>query len=156
MITCNFEDGHPAELRHAVVDVVVGRNDEILLEKRAKKLVEGGKWALAGGYMDRDETVTDTVHREVMEETGYEITDLVFAEVISNPKRKGEDRQNVAMVFFAQATTKTGESDWESDEVKWFKLDNLPPDSEIAFDHLETIELYKTYRAKPFPLPLVK
>ena len=57
MITCAFEDGHPARLRHVVVHAVVEREGALLLVRRAAHLLEGGKWGLPGGFVDRDETV---------------------------------------------------------------------------------------------------
>jgi ADP-ribose pyrophosphatase YjhB (NUDIX family) len=56
MINCQFEDGCPVKLRHACVDVIVLRDNKILLLKRAAKypgMPEVGKWGLVGGYMDR-------------------------------------------------------------------------------------------------------
>ena len=154
MIKCEFENGHQAKLRHTTLGAIVVRGDEILLEKRTKSLLEGGKWGIPGGYMELNETIPEALKREVHEETGWEIDDLKLAFVNSNPDRPGEDRQNVDHIFFATATKKTGEGDWESDDVKWFKLDNLP--HEIAFDHQQSIDLYLKYRQKPFPLPILK
>jgi hypothetical protein len=45
-------------------------------------------------------------------------------------------------VYTANAVKETGKHDWESDEVKWFDLNNLPKPEEIAFDHYDTIQLY--------------
>ena len=71
--------------------------------------------------------------------------------MLDRPDRKGEDRQNVAFVFVCEPGEKTGKSDWESSEQKWFKLNNLPKESEIAFDHLQTINLYLKYKNDTFP-----
>jgi hypothetical protein len=50
MITCYFEDGNKALLRHTVVDVLVlNDKNELLMVKRTAKLVEGGKWGIIGG-----------------------------------------------------------------------------------------------------------
>ena len=71
MINCEFENGNKASLRHVVVDNLVLKDGKILLVKRTGKLLEGGKWGLAGGYVDRDETVKEAAKREILEETGY-------------------------------------------------------------------------------------
>jgi len=70
MITCTFENGNRASLRHVVVDNLVLQGDRILLVKRAVQLIEGGKWGLVGGFVDRDETIRQAAAREIMEETG--------------------------------------------------------------------------------------
>ena len=71
MITCRFENGRSATLRHVVVHAVVERGGALLLVKRAPTLSEGGKWGLPGGFLDRDERLVDGVLRELREETGW-------------------------------------------------------------------------------------
>jgi 8-oxo-dGTP diphosphatase len=155
MITCTFEDGNKASLRHTVVDVIVLKDEQLLMVKRAAKLLNGGKWALVGGYVDRDENIEQAAKREVLEETGWQIKDLVLLRIIDRPTRKGEDRQNICFVFFATATEKTGEPDWESDEQKWIGWEELPAEDSIAFDHAETISVYRQYLKENTPLPII-
>lgn len=95
-------------------------NTQILLAKRAVGQLEGGKWCLPGGYMERDETTVQTSKREVYEETGYEIIDVIFLKFNDNPDRPGEDRQNVNFLYLGIASKQTGTPDDESSEVRWF------------------------------------
>ena len=155
MINCTFENGHQTSLRHAVVTVLVIKDGKILLTKRSLKLLEGGKWGLTGGYMDRDENAEQTGRREVYEESGWTIRNLQLLVIRTNPDRPKEDRQNVSLVYFAEGIEKTGESDWEVDEVRWFPLTKLPPAKEMAFDHLDDIKLYKKYLGDSFSLPVL-
>ena len=153
MITCTFEEGQKTSLRHAVVDAVVIKDSQILLVKRTGKLLEGGKWALAGGFVERDETVSQAAKREILEETGWTTKDLYVLMINSNPNRPKEDRQNISFVFACTADEKTGQSDWESDEVKWFSFSGLPPAEEIAFDHLDYINFYLKSQSEAIELP---
>lgn len=155
MIVCEFEDGDKAKLRHVIIDAIVVKDSKILLVKRTKKLLEGGKWAVIGGFMNRDENIFQTVEREVFEETGWKIDNITLFRIKHWPDRRNEDRQNVGFTFFANAIKKEGNNDWESDDVKWFLLDELPLKEEIAFDHSEDIELYKKYLRDNFSLPLL-
>jgi len=155
MITCNFEDGNEALLRHLVVDTLVLKDNKILMVKRTGKLLEGGKWGLVGGFVDRDETSAQAAAREVMEETGWEVKDLVLLKINDSPNRPKEDRQNIAFVYFCTATNKVGDADWESDEQRWFEWNDLPDKADIAFDHSDNIELYKKYIKKTFTLPVM-
>lgn len=155
MISCEFEDGGKASLRHVIVDTLVIKDNKILLVRRTAKLLENGKWGLTGGFMNRDETTAETAAREVMEETGWKVKNLRLLRINDRSDRPKEDRQNVAFVYFCAAVEKTGEADWESDEQKWFDLDDLPPKEEVAFDHADSIELYKKYLKEPFELPVV-
>lgn len=143
MITCTFEDGGQASLRHVVVDSLVLKDGQILLVKRArKKLLEGGKWGLVGGFVDRDETTAEAATREVMEETGWVVADIRLLWVNDRPDRPHEDRQNIAFVYVCTATEKTGEPDDESEEQRWFAFDEIPPTDQLAFDHAANIKRY--------------
>ena len=156
MITCSFENGNRASLRHVVVDNLVLQGDRILLVKRAATLIEGGKWGLVGGFVDRDETIRQAVAREIMEETGYEIGDVTLFRIIDTPDRPGEDRQNIAFVHLCVAGRQTGTPDWESTEVRWFSLSALREEREFAFDHYSNIRLYREFLAGGFTLPLFR
>lgn len=153
MITCKFENGNENSLRHVVVDALVLKENKILLIKRTGKILEGGKWGLIGGFVERDETLRDAIKREVQEESGYKIKNIKLLTVIDSPNRPKEDRQNIAFVFICEAFEKQGDSDWEVDDQKWFNLSNLPPKEEFAFDHHENIELYLSHIKNKTLLP---
>lgn len=146
MITCYFEGAKkPAYLRHVVVDMLVVDGGKILLVKRGGEdwYLEKGKWALPGGYLDRDETGQQAAVREAREETGYEAKVVKLLRVVDNPNRPNEDqRQNVALVYLMKPLKKVGIPDDEISEIKWFDLNQLPPPKDFAFDHLETIKKY--------------
>lgn len=143
MLTCTFEHGATASLRHVTIDALIIQDGKVLMVKRAKHLNEGGKWALVGGFVERDETIEQAVQREVMEEAGYEINQLKLFLIRDNPGRPHEDRQNISFVYTCNAIKKVAEHDDEVDEVKWFDLDELPPDDQIAFDHADDLAKYK-------------
>jgi ADP-ribose pyrophosphatase YjhB (NUDIX family) len=154
MITCAFEDGNEALLRHAVVDTIVIKDNKVLLVKRTAKLLEGGKWGLVGGFVERDETLAEAAAREILEETGWEVKDLTLLAINDKPDRPKEDRQNIAFVYFCTATEKTGEADWESDDQQWFAWSELPEEEQIAFDHAHNIKLYQRYVKESLSLPV--
>lgn len=143
MITCQFENGHrTTTLRHVTVDAIIMKANKILLTKRSLNLLGGGKWAIPGGFMDRDETAAQAILREVLEETGYTGTVIKLLEIRDNPKRADDDRQNITFVYLVeplkQVTTLLDVN--EVTELRWFPLHQLPPASDMAFDHLEIIE----------------
>lgn len=158
MISCTFENGSNTSLRHITVNVIVIKDGRILMGKRGtykgKPIIESGKWALIGGFFDRDETLVQAAKREVLEETGWKIDTVNLFRINDNPNRPKEDRQNVDMIFLAQATEKVGKPDEEVTETEWFSFDNLPPRDQIAFDHVDSIELYQKYLKEHMHLPL--
>lgn len=159
MITCYFENNNKANLRHVTVDAIVVKNNRILLEKRGalngKPILESGKWALPGGFMERNENLIEATKREVLEECGWEIDNLILFKINDRPDRPKEDRQNVSMIFVANAVRQTGSSDEEAVDVMWIDLDKLPPEDEFAFDHFNNIKLYIKYLKEDFPIPLL-
>jgi len=158
MITCSFENGNKTSLRHVTVNAIVVKNNQILFGKRGtfngKPILESGKWGLLGGFFGRDENLVDAVKREVMEESGWEIDNLKLFRINDNPKRPKEDRQNVDIIFIANAVKQIKNSDEEVSKLQWFDLDELPTKEEIAFDHGDAIELYKKYLKENFQLPI--
>lgn len=154
MITCVFEDGGKASLRHVVVHAIVEHEGKLLLVKRAPTLLEGGKWSLPAGFLERDESASKAILRELLEETGWEgqITSIFF--IKTDPNRPHEDRQNVAFYFLVSVTKKVRDGDWESTDVSWFPIDSLPSLDSLAFDHGEAIEKYLAYKKEPHALPL--
>lgn len=155
MLTCAFENGNTASLRHVTVDGLLLKEGKVLLTKRTGKLLEGGKWGLVGGYVERDETVKEAIKREALEESGLVVENITLLTIRDNPDRPKEDRQNISFVFFCDATEKVKESDWEVDDQLWFDFNELPPEEEIAFDHYQNIKLYKEYLAKKLSLPVL-
>ena len=144
MIQCVFENGSTNSLRHVTVGcIMLNSRNEILLAKRSMNLLEAGKWCLLGGYMERDETTVECCIREAEEESGWTIKNIQLLRFNDNPNRPKEDRQNVEFVYFAQVDKLVGIPDDESSELKWFKLDQLPNEDEMAFDHLDNIDVYK-------------
>lgn len=150
MITCTFENGNEASLRHVTVDCLVVKDGKILLAKRSEGLLEAGKWCLLGGFVERDETTSEAAVREAMEESGWSVENLRLLRVKDNPNRPHEDRQNITFVYVADAVKKVGNMDRETKEIQWFPLDSLPPEDQIAFDHFESIELYKKHPDSDF------
>jgi 8-oxo-dGTP diphosphatase len=146
MVTCKFENGNEATLRHVVLHALVEKDGKLLLEKRAPHLLEGGKWSLPGGYLDVNETAEEGVLRELYEETGWTGEVIELLRINSNANRPKEDRQNVALEFIVKPLEKIGTGDHEVSDLAWVALEDIPDANELAFDHGETIALYKRYK----------
>lgn len=157
MITCTFQNGNKNSLRHAITTcILLNDKNQVLLGKRSLHIPEGGKFGLIGGFMERDESVPDSLKREVKEETGYLINIDYLLYISDRLNMPNSDWQNIGFVFVAHALEKVGEPDKESTEMKWFELDKLPPQEELAFDHFERIEIYKKHQQTPFTIPFFR
>jgi 8-oxo-dGTP diphosphatase len=156
MIVCELENKDLVKLRHVTVDCIVIIENKILLVRRSTdSLVEPGKYALPGGYLDRDETPTEGAIRELLEETGYQARQATLFRIVGSPNRPGDDRQAIDFVFTVEEVQQVGEADNEVTEVSWFELTNLPDLNNIAFDHYESIQRYMEHKKQEFELPIL-
>lgn len=153
MVTCKFENGGTAHLRHVVTHAIVEKDNAVLMVKRAANLLEGGKWGLPAGYLELNETASQGILRELHEETGWEGKVTNLFRIITKPDRPHEDRQNVAFEFIVEPIQQTGKMDHESTAMEWIPIEKIRFD-EIAFDHGESLQLYLKWKKEKFQLPL--
>ncbi len=139
----------------AILVVVCDGNAYVPLNKRGPDLPsEVGKWCLAGGYLDYDETIGGAVMREVWEELGLDLHDLQANHrlvgsldqpslVFSEPRRS----QNVTMhyplmVFLCEGVAlpplNPQVSPGEVTDVGWFTLSEVL-EMELAFNHQDIL-----------------
>ena len=89
-------------------------------------------WAFPGGFVDMNETTNEAAKRELKEETGVEINNLVQVQTFSDVDRDPRGR-SVSVVYFAKVKEeiKINAGD-DAIDVRWFCLNSLP---KLAFDH---------------------
>jgi 8-oxo-dGTP pyrophosphatase MutT (NUDIX family) len=156
MLKCTFENGNTTQsLRHVVVHAIVEQQGRFLLGRRHESFLEGGKLGLPAGYVERDETMSEAVLRELYEETGWEGRVLHVFRINSNPHRPGEDRQNISIDFIVEPIKQSGQPDWETPEVVWLPIDNDFDFTSLAFDHGDSIRLYLEWRLVGGNLPII-
>jgi len=117
------------------VDIIVFRMAEnepqVLLIKRANDPFKG-KWALPGGFVDKDEPLEGAAARELHEETGLTGILLTQMHAFGNPGRDPRGH-TVSVVYVGYlpvgAVAKAGD---DAAEAEWFAVKDLP---ELAFDH---------------------
>jgi 8-oxo-dGTP diphosphatase len=126
------------------VDIVVLSEVEnkilILLIQRKNEPFKGN-WALPGGFVDPNEDLIVAAERELREETG--LTDVALHQ-LQTFGRPGRDPRGhmVTVVFygFINNIEQVSAGD-DAAAAEWFDISELP---DLAFDHLEIIELAKT------------
>ncbi|MEM3597194.1 MAG: NUDIX hydrolase [Candidatus Bathyarchaeia archaeon] len=120
------------------VGAVIIQNGKILLEKR-KSEPGRGKWSIPGGLVELGESVSQTVVREVAEETGLEVYEPELIDIVDNVVRdeNGEVKYHFVIIdFFVKL--KGGELKAQSDaeELRW-----------VPLSEVEKYDLTKTFRA---------
>jgi 8-oxo-dGTP diphosphatase len=146
------------------VDLVVFREGdsglEVLLIKRASGSVEGGKWAIPGGFVNttakagerwkdgQTEGIMQAALRELEEETGLRITEELRREVRSVGIYKGGGRDprdnktswSISYAFSVKIPKSMGNRVRGMDDAsdaRWYPLDRLP--GRLAFDHKDIL-----------------
>jgi 8-oxo-dGTP diphosphatase len=125
------------------VDCVVmtrERKPRVLLIQRLKEPFAGA-WALPGGFVEENERLPEAARRELVEETGVEITDLELLHATGDPGRDPRG-WTVSVVYLARVSAKSIQAQAGDDaaSVAWHPLHQLPP---LAFDHAMILDLAK-------------
>lgn len=133
--------------KNAYIDanpVIVSSNCKIILAKRKKGSVGGGKWHLPGGRVQFRETFEETLKRVSLIKTNlkvglsYSSLEQSLVGIYDNPDR--DPREHViSIAFFCRILGGEIKPGANVDDVKSFserELKNL----EIAFDHRRTLE----------------
>ncbi len=101
--------------------VVINNEGKILLHRRS----DNDLWALPGGAMEIGESISETVVREVKEETGLDVVIERLVGIYTNPKHvvafsDGEVRQEFSICFACRTVGGTLTISDESFEVSFF------------------------------------
>ena len=126
--------------RPAVTADMIVLTDEsepkILLIRRGDEPFKGC-WASPGGFMDMDETTEQCARRELKEETGLEVGEIIQVGAYSQVDRDPRGRTvTVAYVTYVpQPFPVTGLDD--AAQAKWWPVNALPP---LAFDHAQILQ----------------
>lgn len=106
--------------------IVINDEGKILLHRRS----DNDLWALPGGAMEIGESITETVIREVKEETGLDVVPEYVIGIYPNPKHvvafsDGEVRQQFSVCFACKITGGKLQVSEESFEVAFFSPEEI-------------------------------
>jgi len=109
------------------VGVIVFRDQEVLLVKRNKE-PNKGQWSIPGGKQMIGETVAEAAQRELLEETGVNVDQLLLVDVVDAiiPDVEGKIKYHYTLVDY-MGHWKSGKSRPGDDaqEVSWVRLNEL-------------------------------
>jgi 8-oxo-dGTP pyrophosphatase MutT (NUDIX family) len=140
--------GHERLLNPGVRAIIRDGAGAILLQRRG----DFGSWGLPAGGMELDESLMQTLRREVFEETGLRVVRAMPFGVYSDPRYSttypnGDWVQPVTLAFHVREWTGEPRADGEESlDLAFFPLDRLPPDDRMHPSHLKTIRDFARYR----------
>jgi 8-oxo-dGTP diphosphatase len=97
-------------------------------------------WALPGGFVLEEESLEESVRRELSEETGVQLNYLEQLYTFGKPDR--DPRQRIISVAYF-GLVKTGQyqelkASTDAENAKWFSIKKLP---QLAFDHKQILSI---------------
>jgi 8-oxo-dGTP diphosphatase len=122
-----------------VVDTVIYTDTEVLMIKR-KNPPFAGHWALPGGFIDPGETPKQAAIRELVEETGLEVSALNFVGEYKTPGRdpRMENVWSYAFSLHVNARESVQAGD-DASQAEWIPIKQLNK-LKLAFDHADIIK----------------
>lgn len=110
----------------AATAFVLDETDRVLMIRRT----DSGLYAIPGGQLEIGETISQTVVREVKEETGLDVEPVRVIGIYTDPDHviaftDGEVRQEFSICFAARMVGGQRRTSDESSEVLWVSRDDL-------------------------------
>lgn len=136
--------GHRPIILPGSVVIILNEQNEVLLQKR-----NDGYWGLPGGLMDLGESFEEVAKREVFEETGLVVENLLLLNVFSGSKYylkvpNGDELYSVTAVYYTKDASGDIKIDFsELEFIQYFPLNNLP--QELTDEYRGFIEQYIDY-----------
>ena len=117
--------GHSPIMVTAAACIIYDEEKGILFEKRS----DNGNWCIPGGALELKESLEEGLKREVKEETNLDIFNPKFFDVRAGEHMVYPNKDEVYYTDVVYIVTEyQGElkADHESDDLQWYKIDNLP------------------------------
>lgn len=103
---------------------------------------DNGRWGLPGGMVNWGEDITTTVHRELTEETGLEVTKIRrLVGIYSSPERDPRIHSICVVVEVEAAGKMSIQDPMEVLDVQAFQLSSLPTEP-LSHDHDRQLQDY--------------
>lgn len=121
---------HPAVTTDCVVFGVDGDKLKVLLIERGNEPYKG-YWAFPGGFLNIDENAEQGALRELEEETGLKLRNIIEFGTFSDVDRDPRERV-ISIAFYALINKVDVKGGDDAAKAQWFALDEVP---RLAFDH---------------------
>ncbi len=110
------------------VQLILEKEDKILLLKRKNTGYEDGKYSLPGGHVEANEEIRQALIREIKEEVGIDIymQDIEFYKVLN--RKINQEQEYIDFIFKVNNWTGniTNEEKDKCEEIIWVEIDKMP------------------------------
>ncbi len=139
------------------VNLILRRDDEILLLKRTNTGNQDGMYNVIAGHLEQDELGSEAIIREAREETSIAIkpNNLKFVHFVQRLPVNDNDEEYIDLFYEAsvwQGDVINNELD-KCESLDWFRIDNLPnntiPLLPIVIKKITNGQMYSEYRNEP-------
>ncbi|PIR96684.1 MAG: RNA pyrophosphohydrolase [Candidatus Doudnabacteria bacterium CG10_big_fil_rev_8_21_14_0_10_41_10] len=123
-----------------------GKGNFIMAKRSKQARDENGRWDIGGGGMEFGDTVEKTLQKEIKEEYNTDVLDFEFLGIRDvHRKHEGQKTHWIALDYKVLVDPKIVKNNepHKFDEIKWFRMDNIPPQSELHSVLPEFLEKYK-------------
>jgi 8-oxo-dGTP diphosphatase len=131
LIMENFQN-----IRIAVDAIVFGyKNNNLYVLLIEQKFGSAEKyWALPGGLVKPEESLSEAVIRELHEETNVQLTFMEQLYTFGDDIKRDSRNRVISVAYYAlvDASNLEIKADTDAEKVQWFKIDEIPS---LAFDH---------------------
>jgi len=110
-----------------IVHTIITKNEKILILKRAKSNFLSEEWDTPGGTLKDEENPIDGAKREIKEETGLDINNLILFH-LNSVVDKVKNKQFITLIFLAEykgEPTKITLNKKEHDDFCWVNLNQI-------------------------------
>ena len=107
-----------------VCTVVLEQDNKYLFVQQAKEPYKG-KWGLPGGHVELQESIENSIKREVFEETGYEISLLGIIGLYTSTTPNGNWVTNIAYQGEVIGGKQREKFDNEISDIGWFDFGEI-------------------------------
>ncbi len=119
--------------------IFIGCGDDVLLQRRASERTDWpGKYNGVGGHIEADEDPLTGARREIWEETGLRIDELVLRGIANVPPAASapSGKPGVLIIIYVARTTCREVSPSAEGDLEWVSRDEL-----LTYDLIEDLEV---------------
>lgn len=117
------------------------KDNKVLLQKKSRGFGVG-KWNAPGGKKEQNESIEDSVIREIKEETDliiFDLEEIGFHEFFW----KDKSEWNMRCYIFKTSSFSGNEKDMGEGDLRWFDIDSIPLDKMWEDDKFWTKDMLK-------------